>query len=145
MAKLIAFDEEARRGLERGLNTLADAVKVTLGPRGRNVVLEKKWGAPTITNDGVSIAKEIELSDPFEKIGAELVKEVAKKTDDVAGDGTTTSVVLAQALVRTELRRLSFSHRLWSVRGFVTLPLALTRSASSVESRRPLRPSLTPC
>ena len=99
MAKIIAFDEEARRGLERGLNILADAVKVTLGPRGRNVVLEKKWGAPTITNDGVSIAKEIELDDPFEKIGAELVKEVAKKTDDVAGDGTTTATVLAQALV----------------------------------------------
>jgi|TARA_B110000977_G_scaffold60733_1_gene82460 chaperonin GroEL len=107
MAKLIAFDEEARRGLERGLNILADAVKVTLGPRGRNVVLEKKWGAPTITNDGVSIAKEIELSDPFEKIGAELVKEVAKKTDDVAGDGTTTSVVLAQALVREGLRNVA--------------------------------------
>ena len=107
MAKLIAFDEEARRGLERGLNTLADAVKVTLGPRGRNVVLEKKWGAPTITNDGVSIAKEIELSDHFEKIGAELVKEVAKKTDDVAGDGTTTSVVLAQALVREGLRNVA--------------------------------------
>ncbi len=107
MAKLIAFDEEARRGLERGLNILADAVKVTLGPRGRNVVLEKKWGAPTITNDGGSIAKEIELSDPFEKIGAELVKEVAKKTDDVAGDGTTTSVVLAQALVREGLRNVA--------------------------------------
>ena len=107
MAKLIAFDEEARRGLERGLNILADAVKVTLGPRGRNVVLEKKWGAPTITNDGVSIAKEIELSDPFERIGAELVKEVAKKTDDVAGDGTTTSVVLAQALVREGLRNVA--------------------------------------
>ncbi|MFZ9101855.1 MAG: chaperonin GroEL, partial [Pontimonas sp.] len=107
MAKLIAFDEEARRGLERGLNTLADAVKVTLGPRGRNVVLEKKWGAPTITNDGVSIAKEIDLSDPFEKIGAELVKEVAKKTDDVAGDGTTTSVVLAQAMVREGLRNVA--------------------------------------
>src|SRR5664279_1787409 len=89
MAKLIAFDEEARRGLERGMNILADAVRVTLGPKGRNVVLEKKWGAPTITNDGVSIAKEIELEDPYEKIGAELVKEVAKKTDDVAGDGTT--------------------------------------------------------
>src|SRR5689334_4802289 len=107
MAKIIAFDEEARRGLERGLNTLADAVKVTLGPRGRNVVLEKKWGAPTITNDGVSIAKEIELEDPYEKIGAELVKEVAKKTDDVAGDGTTTSVVLAQALVREGLRNVA--------------------------------------
>ena len=107
MAKMIAFDEEARRGLERGLNILADTVKVTLGPRGRNVVLEKKWGAPTITNDGVSIAKEIELDDPFEKIGAELVKEVAKKTDDVAGDGTTTSVVLAQALVREGLRNVA--------------------------------------
>jgi chaperonin GroEL len=107
MAKLIAFDEEARRGLERGMNTLADAVKVTLGPRGRNVVLEKKWGAPTITNDGVSIAKEIELEDPYEKIGAELVKEVAKKTDDVAGDGTTTATVLAQALVREGLRNVA--------------------------------------
>ena len=106
MAKLIAFDEEARRGLERGLNTLADAVKVTLGPRGRNVVLEKAWGAPTITNDGVSIAKEIELEDPYEKIGAELVKEVAKKTDDIAGDGTTTATVLAQALVREGLRNV---------------------------------------
>ena len=99
MAKTIAYDEEARRGLERGLNSLADAVKVTLGPKGRNVVLEKKWGAPTITNDGVSIAKEIDLEDPYEKIGAELVKEVAKKTDDVAGDGTTTATVLAQAIV----------------------------------------------
>ncbi|APF40626.1 chaperonin GroEL [Neomicrococcus aestuarii] len=107
MAKIIAFDEEARRGLERGLNTLADAVKVTLGPRGRNVVLEKKWGAPTITNDGVSIAKEIELDDPYEKIGAELVKEVAKKTDDVAGDGTTTATVLAQALVKEGLRNVA--------------------------------------
>ncbi|RII42371.1 chaperonin GroEL [Galactobacter valiniphilus] len=107
MAKTIAFDEEARRGLEKGLNTLADAVKVTLGPRGRNVVLEKKWGAPTITNDGVSIAKEIELEDPYEKIGAELVKEVAKKTDDVAGDGTTTATVLAQALVKEGLRNVA--------------------------------------
>ncbi len=107
MAKTIAFDEEARRGLERGMNQLADAVKVTLGPRGRNVVLEKKWGAPTITNDGVSIAKEIELEDPNEKIGAELVKEVAKKTDDVAGDGTTTATVLAQALVREGLRNVA--------------------------------------
>ncbi len=104
LPKIIAFDEEARRGLERGMNTLADAVKVTLGPKGRNVVLEKKWGAPTITNDGVSIAKEIELEDPYEKIGAELVKEVAKKTDDVAGDGTTTATVLAQAMVREGLR-----------------------------------------
>ncbi len=107
MAKMIAYDEEARRGLERGMNALADAVKVTLGPKGRNVVLEKKWGAPTITNDGVSIAKEIELEDPFEKIGAELVKEVAKKTDDVAGDGTTTATVLAQALVREGLRNVA--------------------------------------
>lgn len=107
MAKIIAYDEEARRGMERGMNALADAVKVTLGPKGRNVVLEKKWGAPTITNDGVSIAKEIELEDPFEKIGAELVKEVAKKTDDVAGDGTTTATVLAQALVREGLRNVA--------------------------------------
>ena len=107
MAKLIAFNEEARRGLERGMNQLADAVKVTLGPKGRNVVLEKKWGAPTITNDGVSIAKEIELEDPYERIGAELVKEVAKKTDDVAGDGTTTATVLAQALVREGLKNVA--------------------------------------
>ena len=107
MAKLIEFNVEARRGLERGMNTLADAVKVTLGPKGRNVVLEKKWGAPTITNDGVSIAKEIELEDPFEKIGAELVKEVAKKTDDVAGDGTTTATVVAQAMVREGLRNVT--------------------------------------
>ena len=107
MAKMIAFNEEARRGLERGMNALADAVKVTLGPRGRNVVLEKKWGAPTITNDGVSIAKEIELDDPWERSGAELVKEVAKKTDDVAGDGTTTATVLAQALVREGLRNVA--------------------------------------
>ncbi|GAA0354823.1 chaperonin GroEL [Micropruina glycogenica] len=107
MAKLIEFNIEARRGLERGMNVLADAVKVTLGPKGRNVVLEKKWGAPTITNDGVSIAKEIELEDPYEKIGAELVKEVAKKTDDVAGDGTTTATVLAQAMVREGLRNVT--------------------------------------
>lgn len=107
MAKIIAFDEEARRSMERGLNVLADTVKVTLGPKGRNVVLDKKWGAPTITNDGVSIAKEIDLEEPFEKIGAELVKEVAKKTDDVAGDGTTTATVLAQALVREGLRNVA--------------------------------------
>jgi chaperonin GroEL len=107
MSKIIAFDEEARRGLERGMNQLADAVKVTLGPKGRNVVLEKKWGVPTITNDGVSIAKEIELEDPYEKIGAELVKEVAKKTNDVAGDGTTTATILAQALVREGLRNVA--------------------------------------
>ena len=107
MAKTIQFDEQARRGLEAGMNQLADAVRVTLGPKGRNVVLEKKWGAPTITNDGVSIAKEIELEDPFERIGAELVKEVAKKTDDVAGDGTTTATVLAWAMVREGLRNVA--------------------------------------
>src|SRR5881394_2149865 len=107
MPKLIAFDETARRSLEAGMNKLADAVRITLGPKGRNVVLEKKWGAPTITNDGVSIAKEIELEDPQEKIGAELVKEVAKKTDDVAGDGTTTATVLAHAMVREGLRNVA--------------------------------------
>ena len=107
MAKMIAFAGEARRGMERGLDLLADTVKVTLGPKGRNVVLEKKWGAPTITNDGVSIAKEIDLADPYEKIGAELVKEVAKKTDDVAGDGTTTATVLAQAIVKEGLRNVA--------------------------------------
>ena len=104
---MIAFDEQARRGLEAGMNKLADAVRVTLGPKGRNVVLEKKWGAPTITNDGVSIAKEIDLEDPYEKIGAELVKEVAKKTDDVAGDGTTTATVLAWAMVHEGLRNVA--------------------------------------
>src|SRR3954449_6248648 len=107
MPKIIAFDETARRALESGMNQLADAVRVTLGPKGRNVVLEKKWGAPTTTNDGVSIAKEIELEDPYEKIGAELVKEVAKKTDDVAGDGTTTATVLAWAMVREGLRNVA--------------------------------------
>ena len=107
MAKLIAFDEQARRSLEAGMNQLADAVRVTLGPKGRNVVLDKKWGAPTITNDGVSIAKDIELEDPFERVGAELVKEVAKKTDDVAGDGTTTATVLAWAMVREGLRNVA--------------------------------------
>src|ERR671919_608947 len=107
MAKIISFDTEARRALEKGMNQLADAVRVTLGPKGRNVVLEKKWGAPTITNDGVSIANEIELEDPWEKIGAELVKQVAKKTDEIAGDGTTTATVLAQALVRESLRNVA--------------------------------------
>ena len=107
MPKLIAFEDTARRALEDGMNKLADAVRVTLGPKGRNVVLEKKWGAPTITNDGVSIAKEIELEDPFEKLGAELVKEVAKKTDDVAGDGTTTATVLAWAMVREGLKNVA--------------------------------------
>ena len=140
MAKLIAFDEEARRGLERGLNILADAVKVTLGPRGRNVVLEKKWGAPTITNDGVSIAKEIELEDPFEKIGAELVKEVAKKTDDVAGDGTTTSVVLAQAIVREGLRNVAAGADPISLRRGIDKAVAalteqLLKNAKEVETK----------
>src|SRR5437899_11892393 len=106
-AKLITYSADARRSLEEGMNKLADAVRVTLGPKGRNVVLEKKWGAPTITNDGVTIAKEIELEDPAEKIGAELVKEVAKKTDDVAGDGTTTATVLAQATVKAGLRNVT--------------------------------------
>ena len=140
MAKIIAFDEEARRGLERGLNILADAVKVTLGPRGRNVVLEKKWGAPTITNDGVSIAKEIELDDPFEKIGAELVKEVAKKTDDVAGDGTTTATVLAQALVREGLRNVAAGADPISLKKGIEKAVAaitdeLLASAKEVESK----------
>ena len=107
MPKIIAFDEQARRALESGMNQLADAVSVTLGPKGRNVVLDKKWGAPTITKDGVSVAKEIELEDPYERIGAELVKEVAKKTDDVAGDGTTTATVLARAMVREGLRNVA--------------------------------------
>src|SRR6476661_8219229 len=107
MAKIIAFDEQARRSLESGMNQLADAVSVTLGPKGRNVVLEKKWGAPTITKDGVSVAKEIDLEDPYERLGAELVKEVAKKTDDVAGDGTTTATVLARALVREGLKNVA--------------------------------------
>jgi len=140
MAKIIAFDEEARRGLERGLNILADAVKVTLGPRGRNVVLEKKWGAPTITNDGVSIAKEIELDDPYEKIGAELVKEVAKKTDDVAGDGTTTATVLAQALVREGLRNVAagadpISLKRGIEKAVAAVTEALLDSAKEIESK----------
>ncbi|QYN36007.1 chaperonin GroEL [Pseudonocardia sp. DSM 110487] len=138
MAKQIAFDEEARRGLERGMNTLADAVKVTLGPRGRNVVLEKKWGAPTITNDGVSIAKEIELEDPWEKIGAELVKEVAKKTDDIAGDGTTT--VLAQALVREGLRNVAAGANPMALKRGIEKAVeavseALLKSAKEVETK----------
>src|SRR6187401_2850614 len=104
MAKMLEFDEDARRSLERGVDKLADAVKVTLGPRGRNVVIDKKWGAPTITNDGVTIAREIELSDPYENLGAQLAKEVATKTNDIAGDGTTTATVLAQAMVREGLK-----------------------------------------
>jgi chaperonin GroEL len=140
MAKIIAFDEEARRGLERGMNQLADAVKVTLGPKGRNVVLEKKWGAPTITNDGVSIAKEIELEDPYEKIGAELVKEVAKKTDDVAGDGTTTATVLAQALVREGLRNVAAGANPMALKRGIEAAVAsvseeLTKIAKDVETK----------
>ncbi|WP_203568542.1 chaperonin GroEL [Aestuariimicrobium ganziense] len=140
MAKLIEFNVEARRGLERGMNVLADAVKVTLGPKGRNVVLEKKWGSPTITNDGVSIAKEIELEDPYEKIGAELVKEVAKKTDDVAGDGTTTATVLAQAMVREGLRNVTAGANPMSLkRGIETAVAAisdeLTKQATQVETK----------
>src|SRR5438309_6611802 len=132
-AKMIAFDEDARRGLERGMNQLADAVKVTLGPKGRNVVLEKKWGAPTITNDGVSIAKEIEVEDPWEKIGAELVKEVAKKTDDVAGDGTTTATVLAQALVREGLRNVAAGANPMSLkRGIEAAVIAVSEELSKL-------------
>src|SRR5205085_1157159 len=107
MAKILKFDDEARRGLEAGVDKLANAVRVTLGPKGRNVVLEKKFGAPTITNDGVSIAREVEVEDPFENMGAQLVKEVATKTNDIAGDGTTTATVLAQALVKAGLRNVA--------------------------------------
>ncbi|HSU34266.1 MAG TPA: chaperonin GroEL [Propionibacteriaceae bacterium] len=140
MAKLIQFNTEARRGLERGMNILADAVKVTLGPKGRNVVLEKKWGAPTITNDGVSIAKEIDLEDPYEKIGAELVKEVAKKTDDVAGDGTTTATVLAQAMVREGLRNVTAGANPMSLKRGIEKAVAaiveeLASSAKDVETK----------
>jgi chaperonin GroEL len=140
MAKMIAFDEDARRGLERGMNQLADTVKVTLGPKGRNVVLDKKWGAPTITNDGVSIAKEIELEDPWEKIGAELVKEVAKKTDDVAGDGTTTATVLAQALVREGLRNVAAGANPMALKRGIEWAVeqvsqALTSTATDVETK----------
>jgi len=140
MSKIIAFDEEARRGLERGMNILADAVRVTLGPKGRNVVLEKKWGAPTITNDGVSIAKEIELEDPYEKIGAELVKEVAKKTDDVAGDGTTTATVLAQALVKEGLRNVAAGANPMGLKKGIEFAVervseALSQAAKDVETK----------
>ena len=133
MSKIIAFDEEARRGLENGMNKLADAVRVTLGPKGRNVVLDKKWGAPTITNDGVSIAKEIELEDPYERIGAELVKEVAKKTDDVAGDGTTTATVLAWSMVREGLRNVAAGANPMGVKRGIEAAVA-----SAVESIRSL-------
>src|ERR687897_556293 len=140
MAKLIAFDTDARRQLESGMNQLADAVRVTLGPKGRNVVLDKKWGAPTITKDGVSVAKEIELEDPYEKIGAELVKEVAKKTDDVAGDGTTTATVLAQAMVREGLRNVTAGANPMSLKRGIEKAVAaiveeLASSAKDVETR----------
>jgi chaperonin GroEL len=140
MAKLIVFGEQARRGLERGMNVLADTVKVTLGPKGRNVVLGTQWGAPTITNDGVSIAKEIELDDPYEKLGAELVKEVAKKTDDVAGDGTTTATVLAQALVHEGLRNVAAGANPIALKRGIELAVAavteaLANQAQEVETR----------
>ncbi|HMJ79201.1 MAG TPA: chaperonin GroEL, partial [Iamia sp.] len=140
MAKIIAFDETARRALEAGMNQLADAVSVTLGPKGRNVVLEKKWGAPTITKDGVSVAKEIDLEDPYERIGAELVKEVAKKTDDVAGDGTTTATVLARALVREGLRNVAAGANPMSLKRGIEAAVeaavaALSASAREIDSK----------
>ena len=145
MAKMIAFDEEARRALESGMNKLADAVRVTLGPKGRNVVLDKKWGAPTITNDGVSIAKEIDLEDPFERIGAELVKEVAKKTDDVAGDGTTTATVLAWAMVREGLRNVAAGANPMSLkRGIEAGGRGRRRPACRASPRRPSPRSRSP-
>ncbi len=139
-AKIIAFDEDARRALERGMDKLANAVRITLGPKGRNVVLEKKWGAPTITNDGVSIAKEIELEDPEEKIGAELVKEVAKKTDDVAGDGTTTATVLAQAMVKEGLRNVAAGANPMSLKKGIELAVdaaveAIKNQAKEIDTR----------
>jgi chaperonin GroEL len=134
-AKLISFDEDARRALERGMDQLANAVKITLGPKGRNVVLEKKWGAPTITNDGVSIAKEIELDDPMEKVGAELVKEVAKKTDDVAGDGTTTATVLAQAIVKEGLRNVAAGANPMSLKRGIERAVELSVEAIKNQSR----------
>ena len=134
-AKIISFDEDARRALERGMDQLANAVKITLGPKGRNVVLEKKWGAPTITNDGVSIAKEIELDDPLEKIGAELVKEVAKKTDDVAGDGTTTATVLAQAIVKEGLRNVAAGANPMSLKRGIERAVELAVEANKNQSK----------
>ena len=143
MPKQIAYAEHARRSLEAGMNKLADAVRVTLGPKGRNVVLEKKWGAPTITNDGVSIAKEIDLEDPYEKIGAELVKEVAKKTDDVAGDGTTTATVLAWAMVREGLRNVAAGANPMVLKKGIEAAVDRRRSTRSrtllEERRRPTR------
>ncbi len=148
MATLVVFGEQARRGLERGMNVLADTVKVTLGPKGRNVVLDKKWGPPTITNDGVSIAKEIELDDPYEKLGAELVKEVAKKTDDVAGDGTTTATVLAQALVHEGLRNVAAGANPIALKRGIELAVAavaeaLAGQAQDVETREQIAATAT--
>jgi chaperonin GroEL len=148
MPKIIAFEEDARRALERGMNQLADAVKVTLGPKGRNVVLEKKWGAPTITNDGVSIAKEIDLEDSYERIGAELVKEVAKKTDDIAGDGTTTATVLAQALVREGLRNVAAGANPMSLKRGIEKAVeaaveAIKEQAKDVETREEIAHTAT--
>src|SRR5258706_9621747 len=147
-AKLTAFGEEPRRGLERGMNILADTVKVTLGPKGRNVVLDAQWGVPTITNDGVSIAKQIDLDDPYEKLGAELVKEVAKKTDDVAGDGTTTATVLAQALVREGLRNVAAgANPIALKRGIEAAVAAVTEAlanqAQAVETREQIAATAT--
>jgi len=133
--KLIVFEEDARRALERGMDQLANAVRITLGPKGRNVVLEKKWGAPTITNDGVSIAKEIELEDPIEKVGAELVKEVAKKTDDVAGDGTTTATVLAQSIVKEGLRNVAAGANPMGLKRGIERAVELTVEAIKNQSR----------
>ena len=141
MPKQIAYAEHARRSLEAGMNKLADAVRVTLGPKGRNVVLEKKWGAPTITNDGVSIAKEIDLEDPYEKIGAELVKEVAKKTDDVAGDGTTTATVLAWAMVREGLRNVAAGANPMVLKGGIEQAVVDGRRVDQERSRRRSRPT----
>src|SRR6202142_314124 len=140
MAKMLEFDEEARRALERGVNHLADAVKVTLGPKGRNVVIDKKWGAPTITNDGVTVAREVELEDPQENLGAQLAREVATKTNDVAGDGTTTATVLAQAMVHEGLRSVTAGANPMALkRGIDTAAAAvaeiLLKSAREVEEQ----------
>src|SRR6202007_1774720 len=134
MAKVIAFDEEARRALERGMNQLADAVKVTLGPKGRNVVLDKKWGSPTITKDGVTVAKEIELEDPYENMGAQLVKEVASKTNDVAGDGTTTATVLAQSIVNEGLRYVAAGGNPIALRRGIEL--AVEKAVAELKTRK---------
>ena len=140
MAKILEFDESARRSLERGVNQLADTVKVTLGPRGRNVVIDKKWGSPTITNDGVTIAREIELEDPYENLGAQLVKEVATKTNDIAGDGTTTATVLAQAMVKEGLRQVAAGANPMSLKKGIDAAVAamsesLTTAAREVQGR----------